>query len=687
VAVPVVLSSLVLIAYWPVLRAQFLNFDDTTQVVINPHVNSGLSLANFRWAFAHSFASNYVPLTWLSHMLCCQIFGLSPWGHHLLNLLLHAVNTVLFWSLVRRLLQTGRSRRREEADGGSTVPPPADAPSPWPALLAACLFGLHPIHVESVAWVVERKDVLSMFFWLLACHAYSKYVAERSTRRYLSVVAFFALGLLAKPMVVTLPFVLLLLDFWPLRRTVPGSAPRLLREKLPLFCIAILACTVTFLTQRSGGAVGTLAHYPFRLRLGNAVVSYVAYLGKILVPNGFSIFVPLELHPLSSAPVLGALLLLLFLTIAAVGVSRRWPWLTVGWLWYLGTLVPVIGLVQVGAQALAWRYAYIPFLGLYLAVAAALDAFVRRRPLPNPLVAFPGGALLLLLSVLTWRQAENWRDNETIFRHSLAHSRRNWMAWSNLGIHLAAHGRYSEAIGCLQQALAIEPGFFQAANALGFALDHVGRHAEAIDAYRRALAIRPGDASTCDNLITVLVHEGKLGEAMELADRLLAMDPSRAPSYLSRGSVLLAQGHADDAIQAFEHVRALEPANDVAQCFLGMAFRQAGQFRKAVELLDQPLKLDDIQRLNRLVTLSDSLAGLREFEKGAQILRQGLHEFPNSLDLLEPLAQIEYTNLKDESNAFVHLRLILQLNPAHPQRTQYETVINYLSRRVSKPAH
>lgn len=695
IALPCLLVVGAAVAYLPVLRAQFLNFDDTTQVVTNEHVNTGLSAANVAWAFSHAFASNYIPLTWISHMVCCQVFGLIPAPHHIVNLLLHLCNVALFWALLRRIPLT-----------------------PIGALVGAGLFALHPIHVESVAWIAERKDVLNSFFGLVACHAYFSWARKSGTARYLAALAAFALSLLAKPMLVTLPFALLLLDFWPLGRAKifapqqsdglpqdpapPDAArsgadaalelhsapartwPQLLVEKLPWFGLAIVFCAITMWSQTSGGAVTSVARYPLAFRLANAATATVVYLRKLFLPLGLPVFEPLQPTRLLSAPVMSALALLLGLTAIAVGQSRRRPWFAVGWLWYLGTLIPVIGLVQVGAQAWAYRYTYIPFLGLYLVAAAALDEFLRPNPARGRILAIPIAATLAVLALLTWRQAERWHDNESLFRYTLQHTTRNWVAAGNLGVHLAANARYAEARGYLETALAIEPSHFQAANALGFTLDHLGQTAEAVVAYRKAMALRPTDASTQVNLITLLLRQKKFAEAFEVDDTLLTLDPFEG--HLNRGAIDLGSGKPQDALVEFHKAEQIDPSSDAVRYYFGLAYRQAGQLTNAVAALDRPLKLDSTQRLNRFLTLGTSLRDLQQYQRGAETLRLGLAEFPHSIELLEQLAQLEYSLLKDQTNALHHLQLILQLEPNHPQREQFLVVIKYLTNQTSVPS-
>ena len=422
VAVALLLAAVVLAAFWPVLGAGFIAYDDAVYVTKNPNVQRGFDAASLKWAWSSFYALNWHPLTWMSHTLDWRLFGPRPAGHHLTSLLLHVANTLLlFLVLVRATGATGRSAA------------------------AAALFGIHPLHVQSVAWVAERKDVLSTLFWMISMMAYVRYARAPSLPKYLVVAAAFALGLAAKPMLVTLPFALLLLDVWPLGRWGARGARFLLAEKLPLIALSAIFGAVTFAAQRSGGGIASAEVVPLGLRVSNALVSYVRYLGKTIWPRGLAIFYP---HPLDTLPawqVLGAALFLTAVTLTAVRQRRGHPYLLFGWLWYVGTLVPVIGLVQVGAQAMADRYTYVPAIGVFVAacwgVAALLDRLMPRRPAASRRwAAILGSAAVLLLAVATRAEAGFWRDSRTLFEHALAATKNNYTAHTGLGSALAAKG-------------------------------------------------------------------------------------------------------------------------------------------------------------------------------------------------------------------------------------------------------
>ena len=445
------LFLLVLCTFWPSLGNGFVNYDDDLYVAANGHVQSGLSWAGARWAFCTPVAANWHPATILSHMLDCQLFGLKPWGHHLTSVWLHAVNTVLVFLVFRRM--TGAL---------------------WRSLLVAALFGLHPLRVESVAWVAERKDVLSTFFFMLTLWAYVRYAQEskvqspKSKVAYVLALVFFACGLMSKPMLVTLPFVLLLLDYWPLGRNAecgmrnaePGAGGKvqgrtwpwmkLVREKAPFFLLAAIASAVTLITQHRAKALATVENIRLIDRLANALVSYCRYLAKFLWPAKLAVFYP-EPVKWPTATVLLAGLLLLGISIMAVALRHRHRYLPVGWLWSLGTLVPVIGLVQVGAQAMADRYTYVPLIGVALLLVWGMHELTSRWQFRAVLLSAAAAAGMILCVALTRRQIGHWRDTETLFRHALAVTDDNWVAHHNLGDALEKRGRLDEAIHMLRK--------------------------------------------------------------------------------------------------------------------------------------------------------------------------------------------------------------------------------------------
>ena len=439
------LALLTLAVYLPVLANGFTRFDDPYYVTRNAWVKAGLTWDGFVWALGANVASNWHPLTLLSHMLDVELFGMDPLGHHLTSLLLHTASTVLLFEVLRRM--TGEV---------------------WRSAAVAALFAVHPTHVESVAWVAERKDVLSGLFWMLTLLAWERWVRQPSRKRYAAVALFLAAGLLSKPMVVTLPCVLLLLDVWPLKRGIR------IKEKLPLFGLVAASCLVTVIAQ--SGAIGLASRFPMKFRLANAVLSYVAYVGKTVLPTKLAVFYPMP-SEFPAWKVAGAVLLLLVLTALAFKLGR---YAVVGWLWFLGTLVPVIGIVQVGGQAFADRYTYLPTIGLFLIAAWALPRWALWVP-------------LIALSIVTSFQIRHWENSETLFRHAAAVTERNFIAHLNLAQIHAERGDRAEALEHFRITLSIRPTMWQAQASLGNTLRRWGRPDKALPHLRNAVRLRPHD--------------------------------------------------------------------------------------------------------------------------------------------------------------------------------------------------
>ncbi len=449
------LLSVTLAVYWQIGDHQFTNYDDTLYVTDNPHVKPGLAGGSVIWAFTATEEANWHPLTWLSHMVDCQLFGLRPRGHFLTSLFLHLANVLLLFAVLKRM--TGAL---------------------WRSAFVSALFALHPLHVESVAWVAERKDVLSTLFWLLTMLAYARYVERPTRARYVLTLVAFTLGLMAKPMLVTLPFVLLLLDYWPLDRMAYGGKgddppkrtrkrthsceqrlplSRLVWEKIPFFALAAISSVVTFSFQQRAGAMADMEIFPLSSRIANALVSYLRYMGKIIWPSDLAVLYP---HPGTSLPLwwgAAAGLALLGLSILVVLVIRRRPYLAVGWLWYVGTLVPVIGLVQVGVQAYADRYTYVPLIGLFIMIAWGVPDLVGRWAQTRTVLAVLAATALAALTACTWIQLGYWKDSVSLFTHTLQVTTKNYVAHNNLGNALADRGEVEAAISQYTEALRIKP--------------------------------------------------------------------------------------------------------------------------------------------------------------------------------------------------------------------------------------
>lgn len=547
------LILLTLVAFAPVRRNEFTDFDDHTYVSANRHIQRGMSAETVRWAFTTTRAANWHPLTWLSHTLDWSLYGANPQGHHLTSLILHTANVVLLFLLL----------------GGTT--------RAWgPAGFAAALFAVHPLHVESVAWLAERKDVLSTLFWLLATWGYVGYARAPSYARLAVVALLMVLGLLAKPMLVTLPFTFLLLDLWPLERTNAGWKA-LVVEKLPLFALAAAACVVTFLAQRAGGAVASFERIPPPVRLANATWSYVAYLGEMLWPRALAPFYP---HPGWSLPawkVALAALILVAATWAALMLRRSRPYVLTGWLWYVGTLVPVIGLVQVGNQGMADRYTYVPLIGIFVIVAWAASALGRHATIPAV-------AVLLALAALTRAQVAEWRDSVTLFTHALAVTGPNPTALVSLGSALEDRGRIDEAMARYGEALRIDPGNRTAENRVAGLLASDGRLDEAVGHYLVALRRNPGDADTLSNLGIALGKQRKLDEAIARFEAALDAHPEDPSAILTNlGNALLLSGRTEEAIARYGASLRIDPGDPETLGNLRVAQRKLERIKSASE--------------------------------------------------------------------------------------------------------
>jgi hypothetical protein len=505
------LAGACLAAYGQVRHHDFITFDDDMYVTANPMVRAGLTWPGVAWSVTAFHSSNWHPLTWLSHMLDCQIFGVQPGGHHLTNVAWHLVNTILLFLFLSRVTR-----------------------ALWPSALVAALFALHPLHVESVAWVSERKDVLSTFFWLATLWAYATYVAAPSLRRYLAVVLAFVLGLMSKPMVVTLPFVLLLLDYWPLGRvpggpgTAPGAGPQplsakriywqLLKEKIPLFALTVLSCLVTMVAQKGSGAVMPMAIRPLGPRIANALVAYVQYPVKLFWPYPMTFFYPLAPVPWWQAAAAG--LALLVLTIFLLYGSRRHPYLAVGWLWYLGTMVPVIGLVQVGGQAMADRYTYVPFIGLFIIVAWGVSEATASWRHRKIVLSTSAAAVLLACLLSSWGQAGYWRNSATLFTHAIDINPNNYMAYHHLGMDLVNRGKLDQAIAMYQKTLALAPAYPPAYNNLAITYAKQRKFVEAVPLFKKAIQLNPYDTSFYRNLALAYRQQGQKSEAEAVMEQV-----------------------------------------------------------------------------------------------------------------------------------------------------------------------
>jgi protein O-mannosyl-transferase len=562
----------VAIVFAPVARHGFVNFDDPQYVSENPFISDGLTLRGISWAFTTGYAGNWHPLTWISHMLDVQVFGLSAGAHHVMNVVLHTASALLLFLLLYRMTSAiGRS---------------------W---FVAALFAVHPLHVESVAWIAERKDVLSALFWMLTIWAYVRYVHRPAVATYSLVGVLFALGLMAKPMLVTLPVTLLLLDVWPLRRT---NALELIREKVPLFALAVASSAVTFIVQQQAGAVKELASLPVGRRVANALVAYVSYIGKALWPTNLA---AIYSYPDSIAgwQVAVAIAMLAIVTWLAVRVRRGYPYVLVGWLWYLVTLIPVIGLIQVGSQPIADRYTYVPLIGLFIIVAWGVPEILARRRVTTPVLATAAVVVVAACVVAARAQVYHWRSSVALWQHAVSVTTDNYRAQGNLGHALAAEGRLDEAIQHYSEAVRIRPGYAEAHNNLGLALARQGRIEEAIPHYTEALRLLPDYFEAQSNLGAALAGSGRYADAITHFSIAVRLQPDHAQArhnlvraHYEFGRALAERGEVDSAIQQFLEALRLDPTNADVHYDLGVMFVRKGDLRAAINRFEEALRID-----------------------------------------------------------------------------------------------
>jgi tetratricopeptide (TPR) repeat protein len=557
------LTAVTLAVFWQVQTHDFLSYDDPLYVTDNRQVQAGLTISGVAWAFTTGHASNWHPVTWLSHMLDCELFGVSSGPHHLTNVLFHVANTIIVFIVLIRM--TGAF---------------------WRSAVVGALFSLHPLHVESVAWIAERKDVLSTFFWFLTMGAYLLYVKKPTVVRYGIMTLLFSLGLMAKPMLVTLPFVLLLLDYWPLRRfqgeltqkqEMSQKIWKLIWEKVPLFLITLASCLVTFFVQRHGPAMQTLEQFPVTNRVANAMVSYATYLVKTIWPSGLAVYYPHPMDVLPSWQIVGAVSLLLVVSAVVFIERHRFPYLTVGWFWFLGTLVPVIGFVQVGGQAMADRYTYVPLIGLFIAGTWFGHQIITPR-VKNRGVLFGLAAVgIIALSVCSRHQVSHWQNNISLFSHALDVTKDNQLAHNQIGLALSKEGRVEEGITHLIEAIRITPQYVSAHVNLGNAYKDQGDVARAAKHYRVALTFVPDHVTAKNNLGILLAKQGKMEEGMAHFSEVLEIDPENVRAHNNLGIALAKQGRLDEAIKHFSEALRIDPESESARKNIGQALQQKGR--------------------------------------------------------------------------------------------------------------
>ncbi len=689
VLIGLALALITLAVYWPVGSFEFNNYDDAQYITENARLHSGLTTKNVIWAFTTGYASNWHPLTWLSHMLDVQFYGLKPAGHHVTNLLFHLANTLLLFGLL--LQWTGKS---------------------WRSALVAALFAWHPLHVESVAWVAERKDVLSTFFGLLTLWAYGRYVNEskvqgpRSKVFYGLALLCFALGLMAKPMLVTLPLILLLLDFWPLNRSAEcgvrsaelsqRNLSQLIVEKVPFFILTALSCLVTFGVQKKGGAM-VLTHLPIWQRVANAVVAYMRYMEKLAWPHDLAVLYPYN-YSLPLWQVLASALVLVLASMVALRVARRRPYVMVGWFWFVITLVPVIGLVQVGEQSLADRYTYIPATGLFVLVVWGAAEMLGRQPWSRWTLGLVATLMLLACLAATSVQLRYWQNSITLFTHAIQVTQENAIAECDLGEALGAEGKTEEATLHFQRALKLRPNYPDAQNNMGSLLAGQGKLEEATAFLNGALNSRPDFDQAFYNLGLVLLKQGKIEEAIGRFRAAVRSNPRYDKALTNLGVALLGQGKLDEAVADFREAVECAPDNPYAQSGLARALDLQNKLAEAIPHYEAAVKIkpdlvEAQDNLGAILAIQGKSAEAVEHFKEALKIRPDFTEahynFGNALlaqgKLSEAAAQysdavrlqpdymeahinlaIVLTQLGKAREAVEHYRTALRLNPHTP---------------------
>lgn len=578
--------------YSHVRQHEFVNYDDPNYLTENPHVHDGLTWSGIVWAFTSTDDGNWFPLTRLTHLIDWQLFGAWSGGHHLVSLAIHLLATLLLFAAWLRMTR-----------------------ATWPSFVVAAIFALHPLHVESVAWAAERKDVLSGLFWFATILAYAYYAEQPSARRYALVVGSFVLGLLSKSMIVTLPFVLLLLDLWPLGRLAraapasarsdgrrkreaaeqrsrfrPGSIGALIREKGLLFALTAVACVVTFTTQQAGGAVISTDSIPVGLRVSNAIVSYVVYLWSAIWPAKLAVFYP---HPISIPiwQVVGAAVVLAAITGLVIRARVQRPYLLVGWLWYLGTLVPVIGLVQVGAQSHADRYMYVPLVGLTVMAVWSVGELVARRPAARVPIVATATAACAALALACWLQVQHWQSSHTLFAHAVAVVPDNFVADNNLGEALREDGQIDEAIALYHDAIRVKPTYADAQNNLGEALMKRGDPAEAIAFLAEAIRLSPQDPDPYVNLGSALSKVGRIQESIAAYQGAIRLAPDSADARTGLAASLVAAGDEAGGLETGLAAARLDPNSGIAHYNAGRLLAQAGRLEESAAEYNQAIRL------------------------------------------------------------------------------------------------
>ena len=620
-----ILVLLILLVYWQVKDFNFAGYDDELYITENLHVQSSLTCENIKWAFTTFKAGNWHPLTWLSHMLDIELYGLNPMGHHWTNLQFHIANTLLLFFILFKM--TGAL---------------------WRSAFVAALFALHPLHVESVAWVAERKDVLSTFFGMLTISAYIMYVKKRNLFRYSLVFIFLSLGLMAKPMLVTMPFVLLLLDFWPLERLKyysPDQSSKLfslIYEKIPLFIPVTISSILTILAQKKVGALYSFEALSVKTRIANAFVSYTDYIIKTVWPQNLSIFYPHPFGMLSLWYVFLVALAIAVISFFSIRSFKQHPYVAVGWFWYLGTLVPVIGLIQVGAQGMADRYTYIPLTGLFIIAAWGMPDLLKKWHYNRIILVIFSTIIIFAFSTRSYFQIRHWENSTAVFKNAVTVTNKNWLAYNNLGLALMRKGKLNDAVLNYKKALQIRPDYLTALDNIGLALYRLEKFEEAYNYYMEALKIDPKHAGVHNNIANVLTALGKLEEAIKHYKKAILIDPEFAEVHYNIANVLVTQGKLEKAEFQFKETIKKDFKHSNAHCNLGCILLKQKEYKEALSHFAQVIKIkpDYKQAYNHIGIIllqSGKIETAEKFFSKAVQIDPGYKEAINNLLLIKKM--------------------------------------------------
>jgi len=723
------LIAAIIIVYGKVKTFDFIGYDDDLYVTQNHYVQKGISSEGLKWAFTTFHSANWYPLTWMSHMLDCELYGLNPSGHHWTNIEFHIANTLLLFFIL--FWMTGAI---------------------WRSAFVAALFALHPLHVESVAWVSERKDVLSTFFCLLTIAAYYCYVKKTSAKYYILTFVLLSIGLMAKPMLVTMPFVLILLDFWPLKRfryqsgfylklekendDVVRKNHRIILEKIPLFIIVIITCIVTFIAQKSEGAVKAIWAIPLKYRIENAVVSYADYFLKAIWPHKLAVFYPYPGNAISSWQIFGGAILIVAACYGAIRTAKKYPYILVGLFWYLGTLVPVIGLVQVGDQAMADRYTYIPLIGIFIIVSwGAADLFKKLRDqtssLRSPSYAWQAGVrdqksevgsrrtevggqrsavreqqpmtsssvlvffnkrrfqniflgisaaiLLVALSAKTFYQLNTWKNEITLFEHAVSVTENNYQAENNLGTAYSSKD-LDKALFHYEAALKIKPGYAMALYNLGTIYEKKGQIDKAINYYLKVLQINPNYSDALNNLGLIYYNQRDYAKAVSYFKRALKKDPQKTNARINLANVLFLQSKPDEAISQYRKLLQNDPENADACYNLAYVLSTQGKLDEAVSLYIKTLRIDSTYSKAHY-NLGDIYLNQGKTKEAFMHYAEVIKIKPDYVQAYNKLGLILLRQGKLDSAKLLFLKAI-QIDPKYAETHKYIEIFNRYSSTV-----